>query len=88
MAMLPSSRVVDGFREFNFNAEPARKWTNDPEQRLRLCVAEESPCCKLATEENLQKISTWNGLFVSVMPRIWSEDPPFREKVKRKEIHW
>ena len=44
--------------------------------------------CKLATEENLQKISVWNGLFVSVMPRTWSEDQPFREKVKRKEIHW
>jgi transposase len=44
--------------------------------------------CKLATEENLQKISVWNGLFVSVMPRTWSEDPTFREKVKRKEIHW
>jgi transposase len=44
--------------------------------------------CKLATEENLRKISVWNGLFVSVMPRTWSEDPPFREKVKRKEIHW
>ena len=44
--------------------------------------------CKLATEENLQKISVWNGLFVSVMPRTWSEDQPFREKVKRNKIHW
>jgi transposase len=44
--------------------------------------------CKLATEENLQKISAWNGLFVSVMPRTWSEDQTFREKVKRKEINW
>ena len=44
--------------------------------------------CKLATEENLQKISAWSGLFVSVMPRTWSEDQSFREKVKRKEIHW
>jgi transposase len=44
--------------------------------------------CKLATEENLQKISVWNGLFVSVMPRTWSEDQPFREKAKRKKIHW
>ena len=44
--------------------------------------------CKLATEENLQKLSAWNGLFVSVMPRTWSEDQRFREKVKRKEINW
>ena len=44
--------------------------------------------CKLATEENLQKISAWHGRFVSVMPRTWSEDEQFREKVKRKEINW
>ena len=44
--------------------------------------------CKLATEENLQKISVWHGRFVSVMPRTWSEDEQFRGKVKRKEIDW
>jgi len=44
--------------------------------------------CKLATDENLQKISAWNGLFVSVMPRTWKEDGRFREKVKRGEITW
>ena len=44
--------------------------------------------CKLATEENLQKISVWNGLFVSVMPRTWAEDQQFREKVKRDKINW
>jgi transposase len=44
--------------------------------------------CKLATEENLQKISVWHGRFVSVMPRTWREDEQFRGKVKRKEIHW
>lgn len=44
--------------------------------------------CKLATEENLQKISAWSGLFVSVMPRTWSEDQRFREKVTRNEVHW
>jgi len=44
--------------------------------------------CKLATEENLRKISTWHGLFVSVMPRTWSEDQQFRDKVIRKEIQW
>jgi len=44
--------------------------------------------CKLATEENLNKISAWHGLFVSVMPRTWSEDQRFREKVIRKGIKW
>jgi transposase len=44
--------------------------------------------CKLATEENLKKLSAWGGLFVSVMPRTWSEDQQFREKVKRNRIHW
>jgi transposase len=44
--------------------------------------------CKLATEENLQKISVWKGLFVSVMPRSWSEDEKFREKVKQNKIRW
>jgi hypothetical protein len=32
--------------------------------------------CKLATEENLQKISAWHGQFVSVMPRNWKADEP------------
>ncbi|MCZ6654565.1 MAG: IS1634 family transposase [Planctomycetota bacterium] len=44
--------------------------------------------CKLATEENLHKISVWHGLFVSVMPRTWREDQQFRERVGRKEIQW
>jgi transposase len=44
--------------------------------------------CKLATEENLHKISIWNGLFVSVMPRTWSEDGQFRESVRRGKIKW
>jgi transposase len=44
--------------------------------------------CKLATEENLQKLSAWNGLFVSVMPRTWSEDQQFRERVKQKKTVW
>ena len=44
--------------------------------------------CKLATEENLHKISVWNGLFVSVMPRTWSEDGQFRESVRRGKIKW
>jgi transposase len=44
--------------------------------------------CKLATEENLRKISTWNGRFVSVMPRTWKADEQFRKKVRREEIQW
>jgi transposase len=44
--------------------------------------------CKLATEENLQKISVWNGLFVSVMPRTWKEDETFRKKVRSGKISW
>jgi len=44
--------------------------------------------CKLATEENLQKISVCNGLFVSVMPRTWKEDGQFRDKVRRGKIRW
>ena len=44
--------------------------------------------CKLATEENLRKISTWGGLFVSVMPRTWKEDEQFRQRVRRGKIRW
>jgi len=43
---------------------------------------------KLATEMNLQKISVWHGLFVSVMPRTWKEDELFRNKVRRGKIKW
>jgi transposase len=44
--------------------------------------------CKLATEENLRKISAWHGLFVSVMPRTWKADEQFRQRVRRGEIQW
>ena len=43
---------------------------------------------KLATEENLRKISAWHGLFVSVMPRTWKADDRFRKRVRRGEIQW
>jgi transposase len=43
---------------------------------------------KLATEENLRKISAWQGLFVSVMPRTWKADEQFRKRVRRGEIQW
>lgn len=44
--------------------------------------------CKLATEENLHKISIWHGRFVSVMPRTWREDQRFRERVRRGKVQW
>jgi transposase len=44
--------------------------------------------CKLATEENLRKISAWHGQFVSVMPRTWKADEQFRKRVRRGEIQW
>jgi len=44
--------------------------------------------CKLATVENLGRISGWGGLFVSVMPRTWKEDECFRARVRRGEITW
>jgi transposase len=44
--------------------------------------------CKLATEENLQKLSAWHGRFVNVMPRTWKEDERFREKVRQEKVRW
>jgi len=44
--------------------------------------------CKLATEENLGKISAWHGRFVSVMPRTWKADEQFRNRVRRGKITW
>jgi transposase len=44
--------------------------------------------CKLATAENLQKITAWRGLFVSVMPRSWKEDEQFRSQVRQGTIRW
>jgi transposase len=44
--------------------------------------------CKLATEENLQKLSAWHGQFVTVMPRTWKEDERFRERVRQGRIQW
>lgn len=44
--------------------------------------------CKLATQDNLGKISRWGGLFVSVMPRTWKEDEKFRKKVRSGVMRW
>lgn len=44
--------------------------------------------CKLATKENLQKLSAWNARFVTVMPRSWKEDEQFRNRVRQGKIEW
>ncbi len=43
---------------------------------------------KLATDDNLRKITACGGLFVSVMPRTWKEDKLFRDKVRKGKIKW
>src|SRR5258708_28845858 len=44
--------------------------------------------CKLATTDNLRRISSCGGRFVSVMPRTWKEDALFRECVRKGKVHW
>ena len=44
--------------------------------------------CKLATEENLRRISDCGGRFVSVMPRTWKEDALFRQCVRDGQVQW
>ena len=44
--------------------------------------------CKLATEKNLEKISSCEGRFVTVMPRTWKEDSEFRKSVTNDLIEW
>jgi transposase len=44
--------------------------------------------CKLATDDNLAKIASCGGKFVSVMPRTWKEDEVFRNKIRVGEIKW
>ncbi|MEJ2743685.1 MAG: IS1634 family transposase [Gammaproteobacteria bacterium] len=43
---------------------------------------------KLATQDNLNTISQWGGLFVSIMPRTWKADEEFRENVRNGEVKW
>jgi len=43
---------------------------------------------KLATDDNLRKITACGGLFVSLMPRTWKEDKLFRDKVRKGKIQW
>ncbi len=44
--------------------------------------------CKLATEDNLRKITSYGGRFVTVMPRTWKEDALFRQQVRDGKIQW
>lgn len=44
--------------------------------------------CKLATEENLRRLSGCGGRFVSVMPRTWKEDSQFRQAVREGKVQW
>jgi transposase len=44
--------------------------------------------CKLATQENLDRINAYGGRFVSVMPRTWKEDEAFRKTVRKGLINW
>lgn len=44
--------------------------------------------CKLATDENLRKITACGGRFVSVMPRTWKEDEQFRNLVRNEKVQW
>jgi len=44
--------------------------------------------CKLATAENLGRISGCGGRFVSVMPRTWKEDAQFRQCVREGQVQW
>lgn len=64
----------------------------DNHQRLRKLLGRSDfiyvADCKLATSENLQKISAFEGRFVSIMPRTWKEDRKFREEIKLGNIEW
>jgi transposase len=44
--------------------------------------------CKLATRENLDRIASFGGLFVSVMPRTRKEDSLFRQQVRQGQVQW
>ena len=44
--------------------------------------------CKLATKDNLRKIASCGGRFVTVMPRTWGPDKGFRRRVQEGHIKW
>jgi transposase len=44
--------------------------------------------CKLASEENMKHISSFGGLFVTVLPRTRKEDMVFRDGLRKKAGRW
>jgi transposase len=44
--------------------------------------------CKLGTDDNLTKIASCGGLFITVMPRTWKEDGQFRQEARENKIQW
>ena len=44
--------------------------------------------CKLATEENLRRLASVGGRFVSVMPRTRKEDAAFRQHARENPVPW
>ena len=44
--------------------------------------------CKLATQDNLDRIAGYGGRFVSIMPRTWKEDAAFRKRVRQGKVEW
>lgn len=44
--------------------------------------------CKLATEDNLRRLASIGGRFVSVMPRTRKEDAAFRQRVRDHPVQW
>jgi transposase len=43
---------------------------------------------KLATKENLNRLASFGGYFISVMPRTRKEDADFRQRVRNKQVEW
>lgn len=44
--------------------------------------------CKLGTEDNLTKIASCGGLFITIMPRTWKEDGQFRQEARQNKVQW
>jgi transposase len=80
-----SHRIYDGNRTDDRLHPANHKALQKLLQRVDFIYVADS---KLATEENLHKISVWHGLFVSVMPRTWKADEQFRNRVRRGKVQW
>jgi transposase len=44
--------------------------------------------CKLCTVDNLRHIAAYGGQFVTMMPRTWKEDQPFRVRLREQGVRW